>query len=149
MAKPRLDTVQEDFAAQTVTSGTAEHLAQIYDQYLNFIVSEPDLFSLGMESAYATLNSASTSDEELDAAVDRIVSGLFSVVVTMGSIPIIRCPKGGAAEMIATKLDRKLRDHILNSKSNLFSGDQKSTTGSRPILIISESSRRSRCSKPC
>lgn len=127
----------EDFAQQTVTSGTTEHIAQIYDQYLNFIVSEPDLFSLGMKGAYGTLNSAQTSDQELDAAVDRIVSGLFSVVVTMGTIPIIRCGKGGAAELVAAKLDRKLRDHVLNSKTNLFSGDSKSSaTSSRPILII-------------
>ena len=57
----------------------------------------------------------------------------------IGAIPIIRCPKGGAAELIATKLDRKLRDHILNSKDNLFSGSKKSTPGvpsSRPVLVI-------------
>jgi len=29
----------EDFGAQTVASGTADHLAQVYDQYLNFVVS--------------------------------------------------------------------------------------------------------------
>jgi sec1 family domain-containing protein 1 len=135
----RTDSVQEDFAAQTAQSGTAEHLAQIYDQYLNFIVAEPDLFSLGINGAYSTLNSVKTNDEELEVIVDRIVSGLFSVVVTMGSIPIIRCPRGGAAEMISQRLDRKLRDHILNSKTNLFSGnDQKTgaTTASRPVLII-------------
>lgn len=127
----------EDFAQQTVASGTAEHIAQIYDQYLNFIVSEPDLFSLGMKGAYGTLNSANVSDQELDALVDRIVSGLFSVVVTMGTIPIIRSSKGGPAELVAAKLDRKLRDHILNSKTNLFSGDQKSsTTTSRPVLVL-------------
>lgn len=100
----------EEFATQVATSGVADHISQLYDQYLNFIVSEPDLFSLGMgTNTYWTMNSAATSDEELDSAVDRIVSGLFSVVVTMGSIPIIRCPKEGAAEMIAAKLDRKLR----------------------------------------
>ena len=41
--------------------------------------------------------------------------------------------------MIATKLDRKLRDHILNSKDNLFSGSQRALPGvpsSRPVLII-------------
>ncbi|KAF9741439.1 hypothetical protein PMIN06_003371 [Paraphaeosphaeria minitans] len=127
----------EDFAQQTVASSTAEHIAQIYDQYLNFIVSEPDLFSLGMKGAYGTLNSANVSDQELDVLVDRIVSGLFSVVVTMGTIPIIRSSKGGPAELVAAKLDRKLRDHILNSKTNLFSGDQKSSaTSSRPVLVL-------------
>ncbi|GKZ21678.1 vesicle trafficking between the ER and Golgi [Aspergillus brasiliensis] len=129
----------EDFASQIATTATAEHVAQVYDQYLNFIVAEPDLFSLGLgNDAYWKINSAQTSDDDLDAIVDRIVSGLFSVSVTMGAIPIIRCPKGGAAELIATKLDRKLRDHILNSKDNLFS-NKKNTPGvpsSRPVLII-------------
>lgn len=152
----------EDFASQTATAGTAEHIAQLFDQYLNFIVAEPDLFSLGMqkEHTYWALNSAKTKDEELDHVVDKIVSGLFSVAVTMGMmllhpfssrrelirmflgvIPIIRCPKGAAAEMIAGKLDRKLRDHILNSKDNLFSSNTRSassanTPASRPVLVI-------------
>ncbi|KAI1737580.1 sec1 protein [Xylaria scruposa] len=131
----------EDFAAQTATAGTAEHIAQLFDQYLNFIVAEPDLFSLGMqkEHTYWALNSAKTKDEELDYVVDRIVSGLFSVIVTMGVIPIIRCPKGAAADMIAGKLDRKLRDHVLNSKDNLFNSRPASSAGtpaSRPVLII-------------
>lgn len=45
--------------------------------------------------------------------------------------------------MIAAKLDRKLRDHILNSKDNLFSGGSSqrpssstATASSRPVLII-------------
>ncbi|KNG85626.1 protein sly1 [Aspergillus nomiae NRRL 13137] len=130
----------EDFASQIATTGTSEHIAQVYDQYLNFIVAEPDLFSLGLgHDAYWKINSAQTSDEDLDAIIDKIVSGLFSVSVTMGAIPIIRCPKGGAAELIATKLDRKLRDHILNSKDNLFSTNKKSAPGvpsSRPVLVI-------------
>ncbi|KAJ5749301.1 uncharacterized protein N7511_010997, partial [Penicillium nucicola] len=130
----------EDFASQIVTSGASEHIAQVFDQYLNFVVAEPDLFSLGLgNDAYYKINSGKTSDEELDAIVDNVVGGLFSVSVTMGTIPIIRCPKGGAAELIATKLDRKLRDHILNSKDNLFSGNQQALPGvpsARPVLII-------------
>ncbi|KAK8071502.1 Sec1-like protein [Apiospora hydei] len=121
----------EDFAAQTAATETSEHIAQLFDQYLNFI----------KENTYWALNSAKTKDEELDHVVDRIVSGLFSVVVTMGVIPIIRCPKGAAAEMIAGKLDRKLRDHILNSKDNLFSSSARpsssaGTPTSRPVLIL-------------
>ena len=133
----------EEFAAQIAATNTAESISQIYDQYLNFIVSEPDLFSLGMgKEAYWMLNSAKATDAEVDSSIDRIVSGLFSVSVTMGSIPIIRCPQGGAAQDIAAKLDRKLRDHVLNSKDNLFSSAnqaQASVTylpSSRPVLII-------------
>jgi hypothetical protein len=75
----------EDFASQIATRGTSEHIAQVYDQYLNFIVAEPDLFSLGLgNDAYWKINSAQTSDEDLDVIIDKIVSGLFSVSVTMG-----------------------------------------------------------------
>ena len=151
----------EDFAAHIASAGTSESIAQVYDQYLNFIVAEPDLFSLAMgRETFWALNSATTEDDKLDTLIDRTVTGLFSVAVTMGqpnldylfradlltnrigSIPIIRCLKGGPAEMIATKLDRKLRDHILNSKDNLFSSQAPkpavgtSTASSRPVLII-------------
>lgn len=76
----------EEFASQTAQAGTSESISQVYDQYLNFIVSEPNLFSLGMgKETYWAMNSAQTSDDEIDANVDRIVSGLFSVAVTMGA----------------------------------------------------------------
>lgn len=61
--------------------------------------------------------------------------------LSLGTIPIIRCSEGAAQE-VAKALDRKLRDHILNSKDNLFSGsNQKSSTSigatsARPVLII-------------
>ena len=75
----------EDFASQIAATETSDKVAQVYDQYLNFIVAEPDLFSLGMgKDIYWRINSAKTKDEELDAIVDRIVTGLFSVSVTMG-----------------------------------------------------------------
>lgn len=78
--------LMEDFAAQIAEAGTAESISQVYDQYLNFIVAEPDLFSLGLgKETYWALNSANAKDEEIDTLVDRIVSGLFSVVVTMGT----------------------------------------------------------------
>lgn len=41
--------------------------------------------------------------------------------------------------MVAQRLDRKLRDHILNSKDNLFSGSRQSggsTPSSRPVLVL-------------
>lgn len=75
----------EDFASQIASTGSAEHVAQVFDQYLNFIVAEPDLFSLGLgNDSYWKINSAQTSDEDLDDVVDKIVSGLFDVSVTMG-----------------------------------------------------------------
>ena len=77
----------EEFAAQIATAGTSESIAQVYDQYLNFIVAEPDLFSLAMgQETFWALNSATTEDEKLDSLIDRVVTGLFSVAVTMGKL---------------------------------------------------------------
>lgn len=132
----------EDLAAQIAATNTAEHIAQVYDQYLNFIVAEPDLFSLGMgKETYYTFSSGKVDDSIVEGAVDRIVSGLFSVAVTLSSVPIIRCQPSELAKAIATKLDRKLRDHVLNSKDNLFSPSQRGQQAayavpSRPVLII-------------
>lgn len=81
----------EDFATQIATSGASEHVAQVFDQYLDFIVAQPDLFSLGLgNDAYYKINSPKTSDEDLDAIVDRVVSGLFSVSVTMGMFALFQ-----------------------------------------------------------
>ncbi|TGZ82836.1 snare docking complex subunit [Ascodesmis nigricans] len=129
----------EDFAAKAAQNGCADKIAQVYDQYLNFVVSEPDLFSLNLKDAYYTLNSVQTAETVITHTIDRVVSGLFSVAVTMGSIPIIRAPKGNAAEIIAQKLDRKLRDHVINSRdNNLFSAKTGSSIGAqaRPVLIV-------------
>ena len=153
--------LMESFADQIASSGTSESIAAVWDQYLNFVVAEPDLFTLAMGAqTFYSLNSNTTPDSKLDAQIDRTVAALFSVCATMGkppwgkspalvlispgTIPIIRCPKSGPSELVAQKLDRKLRDHILNSKDNLFSGSgpsQRSTSStsaasSRPVLII-------------
>jgi hypothetical protein len=60
--------------------------------------------------SYAILNSPSATESEIESESERIARGLFSVVVTLGSVPIIRAPRGNAAEMVARKLDAKLRD---------------------------------------
>jgi hypothetical protein len=93
----------EDFGAEVAASGTAEHIASLHDQSLNYVCADSDLFSLNLLGSYRTINSHTTSDEKLDELINQIVSGLFSVVVTMGVVPIIRCQKGGAAEDISAK----------------------------------------------
>ena len=53
-------------------------------------------------------------------AIDDIVTSLFCVLVSNGQVPIIRASRGHAAEMIAGKLDKKLRDHLKMSRTQLF-----------------------------
>ena len=37
--------------------------------------------------------------------IERIVDGLLSVVATMRVLPVLRCPPGEAAQMIAERLE--------------------------------------------
>lgn len=124
----------EDLAQQTVY--TSSQISQVYDQYLNFIVSEPNIYSLGMEDVYSKLANPKVQEDEIQGIINQIVNGLFSVVLTSGSIPIIRCTRGNAAEMIAQKLDEKLRNHVLNSRNLQHNTTSKSTQQNRPVLII-------------
>ena len=110
----------EDFAAKIAESGTADGVAQMYDQYLNFIVGEPDLFSLSIgKDAYWALNSAKATDEEIDGLVDRVVSGLFSVVVTMGNDLMKR------KEIRHLPCNRLNTDHQVSKRRSSRNGSRK------------------------
>ncbi|KAI8097274.1 Sec1-like protein [Halteromyces radiatus] len=129
--------VLEDFATRTIANNTSDAVTQVYDQYLNFICTNPDVFSLDQTEAFVHLNNPSAPESLIDETIDRAVNSLFSVIVTLGVVPIIRCPRGNAAEMIANKLDSKLRDHVMNSRSNLFSENiNNSVNLQRPVLIL-------------
>lgn len=60
----------------------------------------------------------------MDNIIDTLVESLFSVFATLGTIPVIRSPRGNAAEMLAEKLDKKLRENWRDSRNNLFDASQ-------------------------
>lgn len=108
----------------------------MHDQYLEFVTLEDNLFSLAQKSSYVQLNDPSAGDREIEEIIDKIVGGLFCVLATLAVVPIIRCPRGGPAEMVASALDQRLRDHLL-SKNNLFTeGGNFVSSFQRPILCI-------------
>ena len=95
--------ILEEFAALVARDGTTDLVAQVLDQYLDFLVPSPSLFSLlppkgrpvppaegeGAGStrgnSYALLNSPKATEEDIEGEVDRITNGLFSVIVTLGT----------------------------------------------------------------
>lgn len=85
------------------------------------------------------INRANTIDVEMEAMMDSIVDSLFSVCVTLGNVPIIRCPRNSAAEMVARKLEKKLRENLYDARNNLFHMDATqagSFSFQRPLLVI-------------
>ncbi|KAI7826074.1 Sec1-like protein [Gamsiella multidivaricata] len=127
--------LMEEMAASTIPSGSSAQIQQVYDQYLNFICTEPNMFSLNDRQSYLALNDPTAPETAIEASIDKAASALFSVLATMGVIPIIRCPRRGAAEMLSKKLDSRLRDHVMNSRNNLFS-DTNTMNFQRPVLVI-------------
>lgn len=82
----------EDFASLLATNGGSEHLLSgIWDEYIDFIAEEPNLFTLRAPTpktcSFKSLNQG-TSEQDIEAEVERIATALFAVCVTTG---IFRC----------------------------------------------------------
>ncbi|GAA6010832.1 hypothetical protein JCM11491_004557 [Sporobolomyces phaffii] len=170
LARPLL----EEFAERCARDGTTDRVEQVVDQHLDFLCLSNRLFSLAPRLAtsmtttatavatatpkntYTLLNSPTSSEQSIEALTDSIAKGLFSVLVTMssaasssggGGVPIIRAPRGNAAEMVARKLDRLVRDHLASSGQrgqNAFNSGSGASSGSgggdgfsaRPLLVL-------------
>ena len=77
--------------------------------------------------------------DAVEAETDRIAASLLSMLATLGSVPVIRAPRGNAAELVARKLEAKLREQISGSRgvTGLFAQAASSSFNqSRPVLIL-------------
>lgn len=133
----------EDLASAALQGSCVANIHKVYDQYLNFITLEDDMFILKHQNSdlmsYYAINRANTNDLEMEGMMDSIVDSLFSVCVTLGNVPIIRCPKNSAAEMVARKLEKKLRENLYDARNNLFHMDATQVGNfsfQRPLLVI-------------
>lgn len=86
-------SLMEDFARLVVQAGSLETVASVHDQYLDYVCMEKNLFSLHKKNSYVTYNGSGATEQSIEAAMTDIAYGLFSVVATLGYVPIIRCPK--------------------------------------------------------
>ncbi|XP_062824310.1 sec1 family domain-containing protein 1 [Anolis carolinensis] len=133
----------EDIANAALGASAVTQVAKVFDQYLNFITLEDDMFVLCNQNkelvSYRAINRPDITDTEMETIMDTIVDSLFCFFVTLGAIPIIRCSRGTAAEMVAVKLDKKLRENLRDARNSLFTGD---TLGAgqfsfqRPLLVL-------------
>lgn len=133
----------EDLAAAALQAGQVASIHKVYDQYVNFITLEDDMFVLRHQNAdalsYYAINRANTQDAEMEAIMDSMVDSLFAVFVTLGNVPIVRAPRGTAAEMVARKLDKKLRENLWDARNNLFHADATQAGAfsfQRPLLVL-------------
>lgn len=133
----------EDLATAALHSNCISSINKVVDQYLNFITLEDDMFILRHQDreslSYYGINRGDVKDTEMDNILDSIVDSLFSVFVTLGTVPIIRSPRGNAAEMVAEKLDKKIRENLRDPRNSLFTTDALQSgqfSFQRPLLVI-------------
>lgn len=126
----------EDLASGTVNSDSIQRISKVHDQYLEFVTLDDNLFSLANKNCFVQLNDPSAGDKEIEEIIEKVVGGLFCVLATLGVVPIIRCPRGGPAEMVASRLDQRIQDHLL-AKNNLFTeGGSFASSFQRPVLCL-------------
>ncbi|KAK6200937.1 vesicle trafficking protein Sly1 [Scheffersomyces amazonensis] len=121
----------EDFAKKVSLSGKSSKIKQVFDQYLDFIVTEPNLFSLDIPNTFTQFNRVDTNEDTIQHISHQIADGLLSAIITLNNVPVIRAQQGGPAEFVARQLDSKLRDYISNSRNLNTQSIQQ-----RPVLIL-------------
>ncbi|XP_071515570.1 sec1 family domain-containing protein 1 isoform X4 [Panulirus ornatus] len=136
----------EDLALAALQAGCQANIKKVYDQYVNFISLEDDMFTMkhqGSDSlSYYAINRGDVKDSDIDFIMDSIVDNLFSVFVNLGQVPIIRCQRGNAAESVGERLDKKLRENLRDTRNSFFTGLGTDSFAAgqlsfqRPLLVI-------------
>jgi hypothetical protein len=83
----------EELATGTLKSDSLQRIAKVYDQYLEFVTLENGMFSLAQPLSYVQLNDPAAQDQDVEAVVESIANGVFSVLATLGVVPVIRCAR--------------------------------------------------------
>ncbi len=120
-------------AGEVAKRGGSDRVSRVLDQYSDFVSLDPRLVTLGMKGSFVRLTRPA-SEKALFSYVDKIVDSLFSIVVTTGQVPIIRCAQGNAAALAAQRLHARLREHLM-LRNNLFSNSADAAY-KRPVVIL-------------
>ncbi|KAI0984410.1 hypothetical protein GJ496_007744 [Pomphorhynchus laevis] len=130
----------ERLADSAVECGISHLIRKVYDQYSNFISLEDNFFILTQRDermSFYALNRINAEGSEVDRIVEAMTDGLFSLLITLGLVPLIRCSRGGYAEALARSIDSKLRNCLSDIKNNYFTGSAIGQLSlRRPLLIL-------------
>ena len=86
-------------------------ISKIYDHHLSYIALESNFFMLRKsQQSYVMYNKKNDESEE---EVERITEGLFAVLVSMKTVPVIRCPAEGPSQRVAELLEKKVKEHLV------------------------------------
>lgn len=127
------DAFLSDLARKFVEANASSCIASVTDCYIHFASFALSTFSLNMPRCFKELY-GSQVESVADVVLDTLVDRLLSVVVTMGTLPIIRAPRFmSPAAVVAEKLNKKLHD-LVSARHQL--GISLSSSFNRPMLVI-------------
>jgi len=128
----------ERLASGVLAAGRVDCVAQIYDQYMNYVALEDNLFSCRVPRCLLL-----HSESELMVATERIGDALFSVLMTLsGSVPLLsRLAADSESSLTARalyKLESRLKSHLINTKSSMSMSLDESAgaCNTRPLLLV-------------
>lgn len=144
--RPELEALASDvssalIAAHRAADPAAGRISRVYDMYADFHALDDSLFSLAQPDVYAKLNARDISESGVETIVNAMVDGLFCVLVSLGSVPLIRAQRGGPAWMVAERLDARVRE-TLKSAHGIFADTAGGGPGftaapaDRPLLVL-------------
>lgn len=122
----------ERLAQESIKSRCVNKICRVFDQYIDFMCLEPSLFTFNHTNSFSRLH-APGNDAEIERYIPMLVDSLFSILATHEVLPIIRAAPGGAAQLVAEELNKRLYNHLRSGKQNLFA---TARTSQRPVLIL-------------
>ena len=144
--------VMEEFARLVVNTGGLDAVASVHDQFVEFACLEDRLFTLNVGGSYVVYNDPGATGGDMEMAMNGIAAGLFSVVATMGSVPVIRCPRVSALSLgrrASSIFRRELDPHSPRltspppprAHSLLLSSSDTSNQGGAPEMVARKLNR--------
>ncbi len=126
---PLSQELMDLLARKLVEVNAVNVVAKVWDQYLGFVSLEPRLASLNLRESFCRYNSPTLQEQSIEKFMNDVALGIQSVVVSLGMMPVIRCPAGGPAEMVA----RKVASYLSEIDPNVI---QKNALEHRPMMLI-------------
>lgn len=136
----------EKLAQNLVNSNSVNMISKIYDQYLDLVTLEPNLFHLNVKDSFYSYNIPGIGEQQIKSYMSRVCMGVLSMVRVMGAIPMIRAPSGGAAEMLAHELCGAIKESITprgpayplfsDALSGSIAYPSAGNVSGRPLLLI-------------
>ncbi|ORM40708.1 Protein sly1 [Babesia sp. Xinjiang] len=122
-----------EFARKLVESNAHGSVAAITDRHVHFALVAMSSFSLNLPGCFSGLYGGGAGGDD-DKLVDTLVDRLLSVLVTLGSLPVLVAPRViSPAAVVAEKLNRKLYEFVC-ARHQL--GISLSSSFNRPMLLI-------------